>query len=710
MRLAQPLGTTKDEGAGAAALDRVLVAAALSVARAEDAAALNAALSQCLDLLSAADTSARYALCEVSAEADGRPVIVWQMESPDFGIAEGEKFIAWFSRARRGIGAFEPVRGEGGAGAGILLQVSGSAGWENYAGLFVSGGVPAGLRAEKLAALAELVAAALGAVARRRLDEMNQRRLLETNRDALQWLELGADIVWEAMDDGVLHCRRVLNRRNDIAVLLEGTNLRSVIVGASGRNLFDLLREERSVRHLRARLGGDADRTGRALYVSGVKREVAAGSGASFVGTFTCAQARAASAFADEAALALTQVRASRAREEEMRIEAEAMLEGLRLLLASSTSREKLVRLTQLLSDAMRATKAMIVEATFDGRLRILAPTWEVLDHSHVPIVRALSQDLAERALKLYESIDGTGEMIRHGLGLDGERILALALPLKSQTAYFLCAARGDFNPASLAFAERFALLLRQALLLREEQAQLAQTAKMAALGQMSASIAHELKQPLNTISLAAQNLEAILSAPKFNPASAEAKIARVLAQVDRAANVIDRMRRFGRKSIGENESVELRDVAEEVVAMMRHVVERAGVEVTLDIAPELKAHADRLEVEQVLTNLIQNAIDAISGVGGESARREGAIRIAGIASAQDATVELRVEDNGPGFPPGVAERALEPFFTTKPAEQGTGLGLAICDAIVRESGGRLELGNHAEGGFVSLHLPRAMA
>ncbi len=706
MRLAEPLGTKEDEGA--ASLDHVLVATALSVARAEDAAALNAALSQCLDLLSAADTSGRYALCEVSAEADGRPVIVWQLESPDFGIAEGEKFIAWFSRARRGLGAFEPVRGEG--GAGILLQISGSAGWENYAGLFVSDGAPTGLRAEKLAALAGLVAAALGGIARRRLDEMNRRRLLETNRDALQWLELGADIVWEAMDDGILHCRRVLNRRNDIAALVEGTNLRSVLVGASGRNLFDLLREERSVRHLSARLDGDADRTGRTLYVSGLKRDSANGSGASFAGTFTCVQARAASAFADEAALALTQVRASRAREEEMRIEAEAMLEGLRLLLASSTSREKLARLTQLLSDAMRAAKAMIVEATFDGRLRILAPTWEVLDRSHAPIVRALSQDLSERTLRLYESAEGTGEAICHGLGLEGDRILALALPLKSQTAYFLCAARSDFNPAGLAFAERFALLLRQALLLREEQSQLAQTAKMAALGQMSASIAHELKQPLNTISLAAQNLEAILSAPKFNPVSAEAKIARVLAQVDRAANVIDRMRRFGRKSIGENGPVELRDVAEEVVAMMRHVVERAGVEVTLDIAPNLKAHADRLEVEQVLTNLIQNAIDAISGVGVEGADREGAIRIAGIASAEDATVELRVEDNGPGFPPGVAERALEPFFTTKPAEQGTGLGLAICDAIVRESGGRIELGNHAEGGFVSLHLPRAAA
>jgi two-component system C4-dicarboxylate transport sensor histidine kinase DctB len=70
--------------------------------------------------------------------------------------------------------------------------------------------------------------------------------------------------------------------------------------------------------------------------------------------------------------------------------------------------------------------------------------------------------------------------------------------------------------------------------------------------------------------------------------------------------------------------------------------------------------------------------------------------------------ISLRVEDNGPGFRQETMDRALEPFFTTKTAEHGTGLGLAICDTIIRESGGRIELGNHAGGGCVALILPRA--
>lgn len=66
----------------------------------------------------------------------------------------------------------------------------------------------------------------------------------------------------------------------------------------------------------------------------------------------------------------------------------------------------------------------------------------------------------------------------------------------------------------------------------------------------------------------------------------------------------------------------------------------------------------------------------------------------------------IRVEDSGPGFRPEILDRVLEPFFTTKSAEQGTGLGLAICDTILRESGGRIEPGNHAHGGYVAVYLP----
>lgn len=700
MTLAEPLGRGSDGDAEGPALDAALFRAALTLARADETEALKSALRQALDLLAGADTGSRYALCEVNTSTDGRPLIVWQIEGREFAVAEGGTFTAWYAAARRCEGEFEPVRGE--TGAGLLLPISDAPGWDAHLGLFVSDEVPRGDKAVLLRQFAELAAAGMARMARRRLDEINHRRLAEAGRDALAWLELGADVVWEAGTDGVIHCRRILNRRNDLAQSVEGADLSAVLVGAARRPLIELLREAGSVRHLRASLPAGDD--GEIYYVSGIRREDAGV--VSFVGALTAVQRGRGAA--DEAAAALLAARNARLREEQMRVEAEAMLEGLRLLLSGTTSREKLTRLTELLGESMRAGEAMIVEAMFDGRLRILAPVWEILDRSHARIATALGQDLDERHLRIYGVEEGLGEMLRHGLGLEGQSILALALPLRGETAYFVCAAREEFSPSALAFAERFALLLRQALFMREEQSQLAQTAKLAALGQMSASIAHELKQPLNTISLAAQNLETMLAGPKFDSALVEKKIVRMLAQVDRASDIIDRMRRFGRKSIGEHELVDLAELAEGVASMMRHVLERAGVEVTFDISSDVSAHADRLQIEQVLTNLIQNAVDAISGVGsregaGASERR---IHIS-VPRTDNRLVELRVEDSGPGFPAGIAERALEPFFTTKNAEQGTGLGLAICDAIVRESGGRLELGNHARGGFVSIFLPR---
>ena len=686
----------------------------LMLAAAHDTTELRATLQAGIALFANAETETHIAICEISAAPDGRPLIAWQAVAGGPEIAEEKAFLDWFRRARASPGFFEPC-GED-AYWGSLSAVSRISGWESFAGLVVAGPEPQGERLQILGTAARLAAAALARIERGAAEEAAHRRLATVNEEALAWLEFGADIVWEANADGVIRCRRVLNRRQDIARFVEGANLRSLIVGASGRNLYDLLQREPHVRHLRGEFSQGpavALSTGRAIYVSGIARESDLSGPPTFVGTFTCAAQHAALPSAGEATAALTQMRASRQREERYRIEDDAMLEGLRLLLDDRTPREKLARLTTLLCENMGGEEAVIVEPGYDGRPRILLPAPRTLDLSAGEIVDEIAAATATSRMKLYNAEDPEAFRIGDALGLTSGNIAAFALPFRTQTAYLLCAtgASRGLSSAGIVFAERFAFILRQALLLREEQAQLAQTAKMAALGQMSASIAHELKQPLNTISLATQNLEALISSPKFDPAAAEKKIVRVLAQVDRASQVIDRMRRFGRKSLGETAPVPVGDLVESVLLMIRHVLERAGVEVALDIAPGLMLHGDELQFEQVLMNLIQNAADAISGVGARmqagEGRSGGKIRIAALLSPDEpGEVVLRIEDNGPGFPPGVAERALEPFFTTKPAEQGTGLGLAICEAIAHEGGGRLTLGNHESGGFVALTMP----
>ncbi len=111
----------------------------------------------------------------------------------------------------------------------------------------------------------------------------------------------------------------------------------------------------------------------------------------------------------------------------------------------------------------------------------------------------------------------------------------------------------------------------------------------------------------------------------------------------------------------------------------------------------------DSVQVEQVLVNLVRNAMDALAGIGSARKTENGTITIRGRRT--EGGVALRVEDNGPGFPPDVTSRPLETFFTTKGAESGTGLGLSICHMIARDHAGKLELGNHAGGAFVELHL-----
>ncbi|MCE9650325.1 MAG: hypothetical protein K8R18_11950 [Parvibaculum sp.] len=717
MRVMETSGRRAAEPATRLPLSDALLDFSFMLAAASGPADLRAALKAGVALLANAEGETHLAICEISAAPDGRPLIAWQMAAGGPEIEEKTAFNGWFRRARASPGFFE--RCDGDACWGVLSPQNGASGWESFTGLVVAGAEPEGERLKNLSAVARFAAAALARVERGASEESARRRLASVNEEALAWLEFGADVVWEANADGVMRCRRVLNRRVDLARAIEGANLRALTVGAGERSLFELLQVEPQVRHLRGRFNEGAPAsffTDNALYVSAMLRESDFSGPPTYVGTLTCASSRTASRFLDDTSTTLARMRTSRDREERHRIEDDAMLEGLRLLLDSRSPREKLSRLTTLLCENVGGEEALIVEPGYDGRPRLLLPEQKTLDLSAGSVVNDIAEATAATRMKLYEEDDPVALRLREALGLTAGSIAAFALPLRVQSAYLLCATgpAKSLSPSGLIFAERFAFILRQALLLREEQAQLAQTAKMAALGQMSASIAHELKQPLNTISLATQNLEALLSSPKFDSAAVEVKIARVLAQVDRAANVIDRMRRFGRKSLGESASVPVEGLIEGVLMMIRHVLDRAGVDVELDLGQKLTIRGDELQLEQVLTNLVQNAVDAISGVGSRVQPGEmgkGKIRIAAFVSPDEAgEVVLRIEDNGPGFPPGVAERVLEPFFTTKPAEQGTGLGLAICDAIVREGGGRLVLGNHEGGGFVALTMPAALA
>jgi signal transduction histidine kinase len=234
----------------------------------------------------------------------------------------------------------------------------------------------------------------------------------------------------------------------------------------------------------------------------------------------------------------------------------------------------------------------------------------------------------------------------------------------------------------------------------RQAEARAAAASRLVSLGEMAAGLAHELRQPLAAISLAAEIAQ--LDARKQANAAVDRRLDVVVEQAQRASDIIELLRRFARgpEAGAAQVPLDLREVMVTLRALVAGALREA--EVTLDIslgAPPPVPLGDRMALEQILTNLVMNARDAVVAHGGP--RR---VRI--TAAAEGDEVVLTISDTGGGLPPGVLARAFEPFVTTKGPDRGTGLGLSICYGLVRAMGGRIAVTNGEEGAVFSLALP----
>ena len=674
-------------------------------------------LREGINWLSSTNPGLKPLVCEIDISPDVIPIVIWKTPE-QLDLPTGSALERWFARAVANGGEFERL--EGHARWGLLLPHSIGANWGRFTGFFIHGIEPDGDQRTLLIAFARLTASALRRVEKISTQQAATRRQKEIQNETLAWMENGADVLWDATPDGLIHCRRVLNHRTDISKNIDRRNLRQFVIGAENKNLYELLKNGLPVRHQPVHyLDSSIELTTAAnqLIVSVTPQFSGAEKLLSFVGTFTSVPRMGLIPANDLAGTSAITLRVKRDREERHRIDNDNMLEGLRLLVDNRSPRENLNRLIQLICGNLDGRNPILVESGFDGHPRLILPERKRLNYAAGAVLDILATSLAQGRLAFFDEGTKEHERIHDAFALEGRRIAVFSLPLRGQISYLICTTdkTEKMSSADIAFVERFAFILRQALILRAEQSQLAQTAKMAALGQMSASIAHELKQPLNTISLATQNLESLLMMPNMDPAAVEAKLARVMSQVERASNIIDRMRRFGRKSLEESSTFIVRDVIEGVLLIMSHVLDHQNIEVELDLMPGLMISGDELQFEQVLMNVIQNSVDAIAGIGAPSGpsadkhapARAGKIRFRSFVSEDNPNINIiRVEDNGPGFSAAANERAAEAFFTTKPAEHGTGLGLAICEAIIRECGGRFTYGNYEDGGYVSFAMP----
>lgn len=228
-------------------------------------------------------------------------------------------------------------------------------------------------------------------------------------------------------------------------------------------------------------------------------------------------------------------------------------------------------------------------------------------------------------------------------------------------------------------------------------------SAKLASIGELATGLAHEINNPLAIISAEQTNISDLLKEPAF--ATTESKqalesVERSKAQVQRCSNITGKMLQFGRSEQPELVATDIQPRLSESVMFLKRRANVRNIELTLDVEHNLpQVFVDPIELEQVIVNLINNAIDALPKGGNIAVR----------AYAEKNNVQMEVVDNGTGLQPEELERIFEPFYTTKPVGEGTGLGLAVCYGIVQSWGGKIWAKSESAKGtsmYVSVPLP----
>ncbi|MCO6184734.1 ATP-binding protein [Rhizobium sp. L1K21] len=218
---------------------------------------------------------------------------------------------------------------------------------------------------------------------------------------------------------------------------------------------------------------------------------------------------------------------------------------------------------------------------------------------------------------------------------------------------------------------------------LTQAQAELIQTAKLAVLGQMAATLSHEMNQPLAAMRTYADNATRFLDLSRVG--DARAALGRISAMVDRMAELSGALLSFSRRPGTEKRPVSLGSVLEEALILVRPRAKKAGV--SLKVAEgvgNLALLGGRVRLSQIVVNLVNNAVDALRDTSNPEV-------VIGAHREEDQIV-LTISDNGPGIPNELHERIFEPFFTTKPHGEGVGVGLSIVYNIVQDFGGSIRL------------------
>lgn len=240
-------------------------------------------------------------------------------------------------------------------------------------------------------------------------------------------------------------------------------------------------------------------------------------------------------------------------------------------------------------------------------------------------------------------------------------------------------------------------------------QTQMRHNARLMELGGMASALSHELRQPLFTIALAAENGALLLDPLGEAAAPARRKFDRIVEQVDRATAIVQRTSAYARIERDEREPTDLLQTVQNAARFMRAVLQERDIHLSIVSPGTLPTlMLPRVGVEQIIVNALQNAADSIEAAHSERTRPLSEDRVVIRVSVDEGAVAIAIEDSGAGIQSEIAGEMFQAFSTTKPAGKGTGLGLFVCRQIIDEVGGTITLTDNdgRPGATLRMHFP----
>ena len=222
---------------------------------------------------------------------------------------------------------------------------------------------------------------------------------------------------------------------------------------------------------------------------------------------------------------------------------------------------------------------------------------------------------------------------------------------------------------------------------LMERQAEAAQVARVNLVSGMASALAHEINQPMTAARALARSAQHLLRTPGSDLTRADANLTTMVTHIDHAGDIVRRMRNFIRRGHPHVSTIDVRGMIEEALTLAYAEASTRNVRIEIDVPADLPdLHGDRVQLEQVLLNLVHNAIESIA----ETGQTEGLVRVIARRQSAPLGVEIGVLDNGPGIEGQLAEHLFDPLTTSK--QDGLGLGLSISASILEAHGGRVWL------------------